>query len=101
MAVFRVCVNGENFINSFEGNEIRCGFMKNEYVWAANKENAAAIARARVEKRIQQHPSLKELADIGAVLKVESIESGFSPFRLIQDEGFIFYPADENNGKDK
>ena len=97
MSVFRVRVSGDNFINTFDGKDIRCGFVKNEYVWAHDETEAATKAERQIRQKIREHPSMRTLADIEAKIEIEKIESGFSPLRLLQNEGFIFHPAEESS----
>jgi hypothetical protein len=93
--VFRVRINGENLINSIDGHDARCGFYKNEYVCANDETEAGELARTRVEQRVQEHPSLRQLDDLRMRIAIESVQSGFTPFSLLRSEGFVFYPVDD------
>ena len=97
MSVFRVRVNGENLVGVFDGKDIPCGFIKNEYVWARDEPEAREKALALVHQKIDRHPSLRRRVDIEMKIEIEEVESGFTPLRLLKEEGFVFYAAEEES----
>lgn len=91
MSIYRVRLNGENFTNIFDGREHRCGFVKNEYVWASSADSAAQKAEEKVREKVSQHPSLHTVAGEQPRFEVEVVEPGASALKLLRDEGFVFY----------
>ena len=91
LSIYRVRLSGENFTNVFDGREQRCGFVKNEYVWALNAESAAHKAEEKIREKVMQHPSLHVLDGEQPRFEVDVVESGASALKLLRDEGFVFY----------
>ena len=94
MGAFRVTIRAEGLRVTFNGAETRCGFYKNEYVWAKDSEDAIDKARTNVEAGLRRHTAANQ-ADIGCLrLDVDEVEA-LGLFGLLQRQGFVFYPLDE------
>lgn len=93
MPIYRVRINAENLVSVIDGKDVRCGFFKNEYVWASSPAEAANKAKAGVTELVQKSAGLfiedgKEL-----ILTVESVDPGQSPLVLLKSEGLVLYES--------
>lgn len=95
MGVFRVTIHAEGLRVALEGAETRCGFYKNEYVWARNSEDAVDKARASVEASLRHQEAVNQ-ADLASLrLDVDEVEV-LGLMGLLQRQGFVFYRLDEH-----
>jgi len=69
------------------------GFYRNEYVVSLSEDRAVAAAKIRTMKRLK-HKEVRFIDGKPLTLKVEKIELGMPPWRLLRNEGFIFFPMD-------
>lgn len=94
MSAFRVTIRAEGLRVAFNGAETRCGFYKNEYVWAKNSEDAIGKARANVEAGLRRHSAVHQ-ADVDRLaLGVHEVEA-LGLLGVLRRQGFVFYPLDE------
>lgn len=96
MSVFRVRINGENLINVINDKRIRCGFFKNEYIWAKNSNEAKIKAAEKILNKITAHPSLSIQNSKELKISIESVDTCINPFSLIKNEGFVFYEVEDD-----
>ncbi|KQV59054.1 MULTISPECIES: hypothetical protein [unclassified Duganella] len=83
---------GEPFL--LDGEEF--GFYRNEYVLALSEERAIDVAKIKTMKRLES--VMPQFIDGQPfVLKVESIKTGMQPWRLLRNEGFLFFPANDQD----
>jgi hypothetical protein len=93
MSVFRVTIRAEGLRIALQGVEARCGFYKNEYVWARNSEDAIDKARANVQAGLRRNDAANQ-SDIDCLrLDVDEVEA-LGILGLLQRQGFVFYPLD-------
>lgn len=93
MGVYCVTIGGAELRAIFDGEEIPCGFFKNEFVWAKDPDQAIAKARQRVVAEVARKSAItSSLSELS--LSVEEVRSGLSVFNLLRKQGFIFYPVD-------
>lgn len=79
---------------AFDGVDVPCGFFKNEYVWAANPENAIGKARVNVEAALRREPAVNQ-EDLAALqLEVDRVEGGLGLSNLMRRQGFVFHRLD-------
>lgn len=94
MAVFLIVVRGHDLRATFDGEEIACGFFKNEYVWAGSPEQASAKALASVETALPRQTVVNMDGLTNFRLTVERIEGNRGLSDLLNSEGFIFHRLD-------
>ena len=88
--VYCVLLVGEPLL--LDGGEF--GFYRNEYVVARSDVRAIDAAKAKAMKRLERSAT-KFVEGKPFSLKVENIKAGMPPWRLLRNEGFIFFPTDE------
>lgn len=99
MAVYRVTMRGTGIRATFSGEEIPCGFFKNEFVWARDREMAISSARQKIETALRKNSTVSPNLS-GLELNVEEVEGGLSVLSLFGKQGFIFHRLDdESQGK--
>jgi hypothetical protein len=76
-----------------DGDTREFGFYRNEYVLSFSEDRAIAVAKVRTLKRLELLEATF-VKDNPLTLKVEEIEQGMPPWRLLRKEGFIFFPLD-------
>ena len=84
-------LNGAKFVMQLENENVPCGFVKNEYIWAASEAEAIGKAKQRVLSRLSENPSIHTLNDVPISIDSEEVESGIPLWKLLSNEGFIFY----------
>ena len=94
MRVFHVQVSGTNIRGEFSGEELNCGFVKNEYVIARSAERARDRALARVGRKLRSKTNLNTDDVMRVELSVDRVEPGFSWLSAVREEGFVFHPMD-------
>lgn len=94
MPVFAVMLKGENFVISFDGRPMRCGFYTTRYVRARDEKAAelAAVSLVRQDKALLGN--VRRETSPNPMLFAESIErrpwwKGFS-----SGKGFTFWDMD-------
>jgi hypothetical protein len=90
--VFCIFLVGEPLLR--EGDTEEFGFYRNEYVAASSEERAVAAAMAKTMKRLERKAT-RFVEGKPFTLKVEDIKPGMPPWRLLRNEGFLFFPVDE------
>jgi hypothetical protein len=92
--VFCIQLVGEPLILS-EGTE-EVGFYRNEYVVAQSEEDAIAAAKRKAMKRLKRKAA-RFVEGKPFTLKVERVKLGMPFWRLLRNEGFLFFPVDEHD----
>lgn len=100
MAVYRVTMRGTGIRATFNGEEIPCGFFKNEFVWARDREMAVSSARQKIETALRKNRTVSPNLS-GLELSVEEVEDGLSMLSLLGKQGFIFHRLDGDAGQGK
>ncbi len=90
--VFCIQLVGEPLLLNEGAQEV--GFYRNEYVLAQSEERAIAAAKAKAMKRLERKAA-RFIEGKPFALKVESVKLGMPPWRLLRNEGFLFFPLDE------
>lgn len=93
MRVFRVMFKGEPIFIRREEGELMCGFYVNEYVVAANEQEAQAKARNLVKARLDSDRGIRTTADTLTSLRIDLVE-GASWLKMLRKEGLSLFPAD-------
>jgi hypothetical protein len=99
MPVFRVMISGKKVVLDTEQGGMPCGFVKNEYVWAASAETAALKAKERVQEKIDAKPGVRQLNDSPLQLVVDEIERGAPIWKLTSNESFVFFDLEADAAK--
>lgn len=94
MSAFRVTIRAEGLRVAFNGVETRCGFYKNEYVWAKNSGDAIGKARANVEAGLRRKNAVNQTDVDRLSFNVDEVEA-LGLLGLLQRQGFVFYPLDQ------
>ena len=96
MPVFQVTLKGSGLRASFSDDEILCGFFKNEFVWAKNRQAAVGKARTNVLTALRRRRTVNQ-ADIPRLeISVEEVQTcGF--LSLLRSPGFVFHPLDTHD----
>jgi hypothetical protein len=96
MSLFRVLVEAEGFwLRSDEGPDTLHRLFRNVFVRASTEEMAKTIAVRHVLSDISQRPQLSALASLTeADFRVDEAEPSWRYWKLLRQEGFIFYPLD-------
>jgi hypothetical protein len=89
--VFCVLLVGEPLL--LEGGTKEFGFYRNEYVASLSEEQAIAAAKAKTMKRLERKAAAKQIGGKPLTLRVEKVKPGVPPWRLLRNEGFIFFPT--------
>lgn len=93
MAVYRVTIRGTGIRATFDGEEIPCGFFKNEFVWAGDRNAAVSSARQKVEAALRRNSTVSpNLSDLK--LSVEEVEADLGVLTLLRKQGFVFHRLD-------
>lgn len=96
MSAFRVTIRAEDLRVAFNGVETRCGFYKNEYVWAKNSEDAVGKARTNVEAGLRRQSAVNQTDVDRLSLDVDEVEA-LGLLGLLQRQGFVFYPLGQGS----
>lgn len=89
--VYRVQLAGQNIKIRIDGSEVLCGFVKNEYVRAFTEKAAIEKAMRRVLVKLEKNRNVHFIDESSLQLSIDEIESGVSLWKLIKDEGFVFF----------
>jgi hypothetical protein len=89
--VFRVFLLGEPL--ALEGDSRALGFYRNEYVVAFSEEQAVTAAKAKTMRRLESKGA-KFIDGKPFVLRVEKVDGSMPPWRLLRNEGFVFFDVD-------
>lgn len=76
-----------------EGEAKEFGFYRNEYVASSSEERAVAAAKANTMKRLERKGA-RFIDGKPLTLKAENVKPGMPPWRLLRNEGFLFFPLD-------
>lgn len=96
MAVYRVTIRGAGIRATFDGEEIPCGFFKNEFVWAGDRNAAVSSARQKVEAALRRNSTVSPNLS-GLKLSVEEVEADLSVLTLLRKQGFVFHRLDHES----
>lgn len=86
--VFRVYLVGEPLLLAEGLQEL--GFYRNEYVASSSEGRAIAAAKVKTMERLGSQ-GVKFIDGRPLVLRVEEVEGGMPLWRLLRNEGFIFF----------
>lgn len=89
--VFCVFLVGEPLLLGSDTKEL--GFYRNEYVMSLSEQRAVAAAKAKTMKRLERKGA-RFIDGKPFELKVENVNSGMPPWRLLRNEAFLFFPVD-------
>ena len=101
MATFRVTVKAEGLRVTFDGEQVDCGFFKNEFVWAANRDLAIRKALTNVESALRRKPTVKQDDLNGLRIDVDEVEADVGVAKLLQRHGFAFYKLGGDQDSDE
>lgn len=90
--VFCVFLVGEPLLLGDETKEL--GFYRNEYVASSSSERAIAKAKAKTMERLARKGA-KFIEERPFTLQVENVKPGMPLWRLLRNEGFLFFPVGE------
>jgi hypothetical protein len=88
--VYCILLNGEPFLLERDGKKYKYGFHRNEYVLSQTEDKAVAVAKERALKKLSQK-TYEGIPGEPIELKVIDIKTGMPIWRLLRNEGFIFY----------
>ncbi len=88
--MFCVFLVGEPLLR--EGDTEEFGFYRNEYVAALSEGRAVAAEKAKTTRRLERK-GIRFIEGKPFTLKVEDIKPRMPPWRLIRNEGFLFFPV--------
>ena len=89
--VFCVLLVGEPLLLGGDPKEL--GFYRNEYVASSSSERAIAKAKAKTMERFARMGA-KFIEGKPFALQVENVKPGMPLWRLLRNEGFLFFPVD-------
>mgnify|MGYP006952624008 CR=1 FL=1 len=101
MTVFRVMLNGARCVMQSGDEDVPCGFVKNEYVWAASESEAIEKAKQSVLSKLGKNSAIHTLSDLPILLEAEEVESRVAIWKLLSNEGFIFYKVEPESRTDR
>jgi hypothetical protein len=101
MGIFRVMVRAEGLRVTFDDEQLDCGFYKNEFVWAANREMAIRKALANVESALRRKPIVEQDGLTSLRIEVDEVEANVGIAKLLQRHGFAFYKLGEDQDTDE
>lgn len=94
MTAFRITFAGAKVVMRVDGEDTPCGLIKNEYVWAKTESEAIEKAKEHLLSRLVNNPAIHQLGDSPISLNVEEVETGIPLWKLLSNEGFVFYKLD-------
>jgi hypothetical protein len=95
MTIYRVCVRCDGLRVVSDGREVKWGFLKNEYVRALTRNDAAVLAQDRVRQQLLQEEAVNPEDAQKVLLGIELIESDIGFWKSLRREGFIFFDSTE------
>ena len=93
--VFHVCLHGTGLAIKVDGCWQSVGFYKNEAVLALSAEQAIESAAARIHDLLKAGPDVFEVDWDSFNIEVDSWQADFRFWRLLERQGFIFYPIED------
>ena len=96
MKVFHVYLHGGPLTGSVDDRPQCLGFFKTESVLAQSAERAVEASMDRVRARLRELSSEFAVDWERLTMDVESVEEDFRYWRLLEQQGFVFYPIDES-----
>lgn len=92
LELFHVTVSGKGFRLVIEGEDNNnSGFIKNEYVISSTGTEACQRAIDQVRRRIIERQTNGGIVIKNLDIWVDNVEKSFKFWKLINQEGFIFY----------
>ena len=92
MPVYQVMVHGLRLRGTFDGKEIVCGFFKNEFVWARDRNQAIAKAKANVASSLLRQATIRQDGLTALTLEIEEVGENLPLYSLLRKQGFVFDP---------
>jgi len=96
MMAFKISVCGQNVLMMTDNDEVCCGFVKNEYVWARTEQEAITRAKNKVLAKLVKNPAI-HLNAAAFNLEVDEIEAGVAWWKPMTNESFIFYRREQDS----
>ena len=97
VSIYKVCLRGDGLRVLEEGGEVTWGFFKNEYIRAPDIRSATAIAKARVKRALSVNSAVQKDSIEDILFTIEGVDSGVSVWRLLNNEGFVFYDSNDSD----
>ncbi len=91
MNIYRVLVNGENFLMTVDGKPEKLGFYTTRFVEASNETEAETAAVSALRQDEQLQGTVLNIADDPPLLYADEIEQVSA---LEKAQGFAFYPSE-------
>lgn len=102
MSLFRVTMTGHGLQLRMENAApVDAGFVKNEFVLAESEDEASRRAIEQVREQLQQQAEAGGLVLKGVGIEVDEVARSMKFWKLVQQEGFVFFPQDEAKTEDK
>lgn len=96
MNLYRVTMTGCGLkLRMEDGAAIEVGFVKNEFVVAESEDNACSRATTQVQLRLQRQAREGGLVLMDVDVKVDEVVRSLKFWKLVQQEGFIFFPQEQ------
>lgn len=99
MGVFRVMLKAEGLRATFDGKEVDCGFFKNEFVWAEDRDQAIHKARVKVESALRRKATVNQEDLVNLRIEIEEVEADVGITNLFQRQGFAFHKLGDHDTK--
>lgn len=94
--VYCVRLIGERFSLLQKDSKTEFGFFHNEYVLAFSKEKAIGIAKIKTLQKLKKKKDVLGVEEKSFEIRVDEVNKARSIFRLLREEGFIFYEVGED-----
>ena len=78
-----------------EGRQQVVGFYKNETVLAGSMDQAVEASKDRVRHRLKAGSHEFQVDWDSFSIEVDSVRADFRVWRLLERQGFVFYPIEE------
>ena len=91
MNIYRVLLNGENFLMTADGKAKKLGFYTTRFVEAANEAEAESVAVSILRQDERLRGTVLNTADDPPVIYTDEIEQVNT---LEKAPGFTFYPSE-------
>ena len=102
MSLYRVTMTGLGLkLRMEDGAAVDVGFVKNEFVVAESEDNACSRATAQVKLKLQQQAHEGGLVLMDVDVKVDEVVRSLKFWKLVQQEGFIFFPQKQTTAERK
>lgn len=98
MAIYRVMISGKGLqLPEENGSFLNVGFVKNVYLSCNSKEAARSSALSIVEQELADQEKQGKVTMKKLELVIDEIESTYMFWKLVNKEGFIFFPDEDQD----